>query len=79
MEKKCKPYPTRANMFISMEGGLLYERLCRVWDNMLPNLKMTELQELEFFRKADVVGRMTSRSQGKVVPPVESAHSEAHI
>ena len=45
---------------------------------MLPNQKMTELQEIESFRKADGVVRMTSRSQGKVAPPVDSAPGGSH-
>ena len=38
---------------------------------MLPSQKMTELQELEAYRKADGVVRMTSRSRGKVSPPAD--------
>ena len=76
--EKWKPHPTRANIFINQSNGLLYERLEGDWYNRITQ-KMTELQEIESFRKADGVVRMTSRSRGKIVLPVESAHSEAHI
>ena len=76
--EKWKPHPTRANIFISLEDGLMYERLNSGWHNMLPNQKMTELQEIESFRKADGVVRMTSRSRGKVAPPVDSAPGGSH-
>ena len=76
MEEKWKPHPTRANIFINQSNGLLYERLSSGWHNMLPNQKMTELQELECFRKADGVVRMTSRSRGKVAPPADKALSK---
>ena len=64
--EKWKAHPTRANIFINGSDGLLYERLSSGWHNMLPSQKMTELQELEAYRKADGVVRMTSRSRGKV-------------
>ena len=67
--EKWKPHPTRDNIFISQEDGLMYERLSSGWHNMLPNQKMTELQELEAYRKADGVVRMTSRSRGRTPPP----------
>ena len=47
----------------------MYERSNSGWHNMLPGQKMTELQELEEFRKADGVVRMTSRSRGRTPPP----------
>ena len=72
------PHPTRANIFISQEDGLMYERLEGGWHNMLPSQKMTELQELEAYRKADGVVRMTSRSRGKVSPPAAPAPGEDH-
>ena len=63
------PHPSRANIFISQEDGLMYERI-RGWYNRIPQ-KMTEHQELEAYRKADGVVRMTSRSRGKVSPPAD--------
>ena len=77
MEEKWKPHPTRANIFINQSNGLLYERLEGGWFNRIPQ-KMTELQELECFRKADGVVRMTSRSRGKVAPPADPVPGEAH-
>ena len=77
MEEKWKPHPTRANIFINQSNGLLYERLEGGWFNRIPQ-KMTELQEIESFRKADGVVRMTSRSRGKVDPPVDSAPGGSH-
>jgi hypothetical protein len=65
--EKWKAHPTRANIFISQEDGLMYERLEGGWYNRIPQ-KMTELQELEAYRKADGVVRMTSRSRGRVAP-----------
>ena len=75
MEEKWKPHPTRANIFINQSNGLLYERLEGGWFNRIPQ-KMTELQELECFRKADGVVRMTSRSRGKVAPPADKTLSK---
>ena len=70
MEKteKWKPHPTKKNIFINQEDGLLYERLESGWYNMIPQ-KMTELQELEMFRKASGLVAMTSRSRGRTPPP----------
>ena len=70
MEKneKCKAHPTRANIYIDQETGLLYERLEGGWHNRIPQ-KMTEHQELECFRKASGVVAMTSRSRGRTPPP----------
>ena len=78
MEKteKWKPHPTRKKIFINQEDGLMYERLSSGWHNMLPNQKMTELQELEAYRKADGVVRMTSRSRGRVAPPSDQTPDE---
>ena len=74
--EKWKPHPTRANIFISQEDGLMYERSNSGWHNMLPGQKMTELQELEAYRKADGVVSMTSRSRGKVAPPSDKTLAE---
>ena len=78
MEKteKWKPHPTRKNIFINQEDGLMYERSNSGWHNMLPGQKMTELQELEAYRKADGVVRMTSRSRGRVAPPSDQTPDE---
>ena len=65
--EKWTPHPSRANIFISQEDGLMYERLEGGWHNRIPQ-KMTEHQELEAYRKADGVVRMTSRSRGRVAP-----------
>jgi len=78
MEEKWKPHPTRANIFINQDDGLMYERSNCGWHNMLPNQKMTELQELEAYRKADGVVAMTSRNRGKVVPQSEQIPDEDH-
>ena len=77
MEKteKWKPHPTRKKIFINQEDGLMYERLDGGWYNMIPQ-KMPELQELEMFRKADGVVRMTSRSRGRVPPPSDQTLTE---
>jgi len=71
------PHPTRKNIFISQEDGLMYERLEGGWYNRIPQ-KMTELQELEAYRKADGVVRMTSRSRGRVAPPSDQTPDESH-
>ena len=65
--EKWKAHPTRENIFISQEDGLMYEE-CRGWYNRIPQ-RMTEHQELEAYRKADGVVRMTSRSRGRTPPP----------
>jgi hypothetical protein len=78
MQEKWKPHPTRANIFINGSDGLLYERLSSGWHNMLYDQKMTELQELEAYRKADGVVAMTSRSRGKVDPPADPVPGEDH-
>ena len=78
MEKteKWKPHPTRKNIFINQEDGLMYERLSSGWHNMLPGQKMTELQELEFYRKASGLVAMTSRSRGRIPPPSDKTLTE---
>ena len=74
--EKWKAHPTRANIFISQEDGLMYEKV-RGWYNRIPQ-KMTELQELEAYRKADGVVRMTSRSRGRVAPQSDQVPGEDH-
>ena len=73
--EKWKPHPTRKNIFIDQESGLLYERLSSGWHNRIPQ-KMSVLQELEAFRKADGVVRMTSRSRGRIPQPSDKTLSE---
>ena len=74
MEEKWKPHTTRANIFIDQDTGLLYERI-RGWYNRIPQ-RMTEHQELEAYRKADGVVRMTSRSRGRIPPPSDKVLAE---
>ena len=69
--------PTRKNIYISQKDGLLYKRLEGGWFDMIPQ-KMTLHQELEDFRKADGVVRMTSRSRGKVTPPADQTPGASH-
>ena len=73
--EKWKAHPTRENIFISQEDGLMYERLEGGWYNRIPQ-KMTELQELEAYRKAAGVVRMTSRSRGRIPPPSDNILAE---
>ena len=70
------PHPTRANIFINQDDGLLYERLEGGWHNMVFPQEMTEHQELEAYRKADGVVRMTSRSRGRTNPPADKILAE---
>ena len=62
------PHPTRKNIFIDQETGLLYRRRESGSFDRIPQ-KMTELQELEEFRKASGLVAMTSRSRGRTPPP----------
>ena len=71
------PHPTRKNIYKNQKDGLLYRRLESGWFDMIPQ-KMTELQELEFYRKASGVVRMTSRSRGRVAPPSDPTPDESH-
>ena len=71
------PHPTRKNIFIDQETGLLYRRTPGGSFRMIPQ-KMTEHQEWECFRKADVVVRMTSRSRGRVAPQSDQTPDEDH-
>ena len=70
------PHPTRKNIYIDQKTGLLYKRVGKHFDR-IPQ-KMTELQELEFYRKADGVVAMTSRSRGRVAPPSDQTLGESH-
>ena len=68
-------YKNRKDIYKDQKTGLLYERLSRGCFNRIPQ-KMTELQELEMFRKADGVVRMTSRSRGRVPLPSDQILTE---
>ena len=57
-------------LFINQKDGLLYRRLEGGCYHIISQ-KMTVLQELESFRKADGVVRMTSRSRGRIPTPFE--------
>ena len=70
------PHPTRKNIYIDQKTGLLYKRVGKHFE-MIPQ-KMTLHQELEDFRKADGVVRMTSRSRGKGVPRADQTPDESH-
>ena len=70
------PHPTKKNIFIDQKTGLLYKRVGKHFDR-IPQ-KMTELQELEFYRKADGVVAMTSRSRGRVAPQSDQTPGESH-
>jgi len=73
--EKWKPHPTKENIYINQKNGLLYRRMESGWFDMIPQ-KMTELQELEFFRKATGVVAMTSRSRGRTPPPSDKTLAE---
>ena len=71
------PHPTRKNIYKNQKDGLLYRRLESGWFDMIPQ-RMTEHLELEFYRKASGVVRMTSRSRGRVAPPADQTPDEDH-
>ena len=62
--EKWKPHPTRAKIFINQNDGLMY-RKTEVGSFQMISQKMTELQELESFRRMAGTVAVTSRSQGK--------------
>ena len=70
-----EPHPTRKNIFIDQETGLLYRRRESGSFDRIPQ-KMTEHQELEDFRKSSGLVAMTSRSRGRVPPPSDKTLSE---
>ena len=70
-----EPHPTRKNIYKDLKTGLLYERSVVGSFHRIPQ-KMTELQELEDFRKADGVVAMTSRSRGRIPPPSDKTLTE---
>ena len=71
------PHPSRKNIYINQETRLLYRKTKAGSFRRIPQ-KMTVLQELEEFRKADGVVRMTSRSRGKVTPPADQTPGASH-
>ena len=77
MEKteKWKPHPTRNNIFINLEDGLMYERIEGGWHNMIEQ-ELTECQELEIFRKSSGLVAMTSRSRGRIPQPSDKTNSK---
>ena len=75
--EKWIPHPTRKNIFINQKNGLLYRRLEGGWYDRIPQ-KMTELQELESFRRMAGTVAMTSRSRGRVAPQSDQTPDEDH-
>ena len=69
------PHPSRKNIYIDQETGLLYRRRESGSFDRIPQ-KMTEHQELEDFRKASGLVAMTSRSRGRTPPPSEKTLAE---
>ena len=69
------PNPTRKNIYIDQETGLLYRRTEVGSFRRIPQ-KMTEHQECEDFRKASGVVAMTSRSRGRTPPPSDKTLAE---
>ena len=70
-----EPHPTRKNIFIDQETGLLYRRRESGSFDRIPQ-KMTEHQELEDFRKSSGLVAMTSRSRGRIPPPSDKTLTE---
>ena len=73
--EKWKAHPTRENIYINQKTRLLYRKTKAGSFRRIPQ-KMTLHQELEDFRKADGVVRMTSRSRGRVAPPSDKTLAE---
>ena len=71
------PHPTRKNIYIDQETGLLYRRTEVGSFRRIPQ-EMTEHQECEDFRKATGVVAMTSRSRGRVAPQSDPVPGEDH-
>ena len=70
------PHPSRKNIYIDQETGLLYKRVGKHFD-AIPQ-KMTELQGLEDFRRATGVVAMISKSRGRVDPAADQISDESH-
>ena len=75
--EKWKPHPTRENIFINQDDGLMY-RKTEVGSFQMISQKMTELQELESFRRMAGTVAVTSRSRGKEGPRSEQHPPEDH-
>ena len=73
--EKWTPHPSRANIFIDQDTGLLYRRTPGGSFRGIQQ-KMTECQELEIFRKASGFVGMTSRSRGRVAPQSDKILNE---
>ena len=71
------PHPTRKNIFIDQKTRLLYRRTEVGSFRRIPQ-KMTELQELESFRRMDGIVAMTSRSRGRAAPQSDQTPDESH-
>ena len=69
------PHPSRKNIYINQKTRLLYRKTKAGSFRRIPQT-MTVLQELEEFRKADGVVRMTSRSRGRVAPQSDKTLAE---
>jgi len=69
------PHPSRKNIYIDQETGLLYRRTPGGSFRGIQQ-KMTECQELEIFRKASGFVGMTSRSRGRTPPPSDKILAE---
>ena len=78
-------HKTRKNIFVSSKNGLMYEDMTKrknytggakgPFFNLIYQ-KMTVFQELEFYRRANEVVRMTSRSRGRIPPPSDQTPVE---
>ena len=75
--EKWKAHPTRENIYINQKTRLLYRKTKAGSFRRIPQ-KMTLHQELEDFRKADGVVRMTSRSRGRAAPQSDQTPGESH-
>ena len=77
MEEKWEAHPTRKNIFINKDDGLMY-RKTKVGSFQMIVQKMTELQELESFRRMAGTVAVTSRTRGKEGLQSEQIPDEDH-
>ena len=77
MEEKWKAHPTRKNIFVNKDDGLMY-RKTKVGSFQMIAQKMTELQELESFRRMAGTVAVTSRTRGKEGLQSEQIPDEDH-
>ena len=75
--EKWKPHPTRENIIINQDDELMY-RKTEVGSFQMISQKMTELQELESFRRMAGTVAVTSRSRGIVAPQSEQNPTKDH-